>query len=49
MPHEAVIARKAHVAIRVTNVAASIEFYKKLFGRWIIAPYRANFFYVEPI
>ena len=32
MPHEPVIARKAHVAIRVTNVAASIEFYKKLFG-----------------
>lgn len=24
-------------------------FYKKLFGRWIIAPFRANFFYVEPI
>ena len=23
--------------------------YKKLFGRWIIAPYRANFVLVEPI
>lgn len=23
--------------------------YKKLFGRWIVAPWRANFFFVEPI
>ncbi len=23
--------------------------YKKVFGRWIVAPWRANFFYVEPV
>jgi catechol 2,3-dioxygenase-like lactoylglutathione lyase family enzyme len=32
MPNQAVIARKAHVAIHVKNVATSIEFYRKLFG-----------------
>jgi catechol 2,3-dioxygenase-like lactoylglutathione lyase family enzyme len=32
MPMDTVKARKAHVAIRVKDVAASIEFYRKLFG-----------------
>jgi catechol 2,3-dioxygenase-like lactoylglutathione lyase family enzyme len=32
MAMESVKARKAHVAIRVKDVAASIEFYRKLFG-----------------
>ena len=32
MAAESVRARKAHVAIHVKDVAASIEFYKKLFG-----------------
>ena len=32
MATEPVKARKAHVALHVKNVAASIEFYKKLFG-----------------
>jgi catechol 2,3-dioxygenase-like lactoylglutathione lyase family enzyme len=32
MATEAIRARKAHVAIHVKNVSASIEFYRKLFG-----------------
>lgn len=32
MSLQSVIARKAHVAIHVKHVAASIEFYRKLFG-----------------
>ncbi len=32
MSLQSVIARKAHVAIHVKNVTASIEFYRKLFG-----------------
>jgi catechol 2,3-dioxygenase-like lactoylglutathione lyase family enzyme len=32
MAMESVKARKAHVAIRVKDVAASMEFYRKLFG-----------------
>jgi len=32
MNSESVKARKAHVAIRVKNVPASLEFYRKLFG-----------------
>ena len=32
MPTEIVKTRKAHAAIHVKNVAASIEFYRKLFG-----------------
>jgi len=32
MSLQSVVARKAHVAIRVRNVEASIKFYRKLFG-----------------
>ena len=32
MPLESVRARKAHIAIRVKDVAASIDFYRKIFG-----------------
>ena len=32
MPTDSIQARKAHLAIHVTDVGASVDFYKKLFG-----------------
>jgi len=39
----------SHVFDLAHYYSAVSIFYKKLFGRWIIAPFRVNFFYVEPI
>ncbi len=39
----------SHVFDLAHYYSAATLFYKKLFGRWIIAPWRVNFFYVEPI
>jgi ubiquinone/menaquinone biosynthesis C-methylase UbiE len=39
----------SHVFDLAHYYSAVSIFYKKLFGRWIIAPFRENFFFVEPI